>query len=68
MGVLLIALVFLGVTFAQKPEMNIDPGRHRNLAAAQHPVGEAMEKIEEARHANEDELGGHAKKGDKGAG
>jgi len=43
--------------------MNIDPGRHPNLAAAQHPVGEAKEKIEEARHANKHELGGQAEKG-----
>ncbi|HET6929893.1 MAG TPA: hypothetical protein VFI45_06200 [Candidatus Acidoferrum sp.] len=61
-GVLAIALIFIGVTFAQKPEMNIDPARHANLAAAQHHIGEAFEKIEEAQRANKDELGGHAEK------
>jgi F0F1-type ATP synthase membrane subunit b/b' len=61
-GVLAIALIFMGVTFAQKPEMNIDPARHSNLAAAQHHIGEAFEKIQEAQRANKDELGGHAEK------
>jgi hypothetical protein len=59
---LAIALVFMGVTFAQKPEMNIDPTRHANLAMAQHHISEAFEKIQEAQHANKDELGGHAEK------
>lgn len=61
-GVIAIALIFMGMTFAQKPEMNIDPARHANLAAAQHHIGEAVEKIEEAQRANKDELGGHAEK------
>jgi F0F1-type ATP synthase membrane subunit b/b' len=61
-GALAIALAFMGVTFAQKPEMNIDPARHANLAAAQHHIGEAFEKIQEAQRANKDELGGHAEK------
>jgi hypothetical protein len=47
-GALAIALVFMGVTFAQKPEMNIDPARHPNLAAAQHHIGEAMGDVKEA--------------------
>ncbi|HTB95234.1 MAG TPA: hypothetical protein VK728_20535 [Candidatus Sulfotelmatobacter sp.] len=59
---LAIALVFMGVTFAQKPVMNIDPGRHPNLAAAQHHIGEAFAKVQEAQQANKDELGGHAEK------
>ena len=61
-GVLAIALVFMGVTFAQKLEMNIDPAKHANLAAAQHHIGEAFEKIQEAQRMNKDELGGHAEK------
>ncbi len=59
---LAIALVFIGVTFAQKPVMNIDPARHPNLAAAQHHIGEAFAKVQEAQQANKDELGGHAEK------
>jgi hypothetical protein len=59
---LVIALVFMGATFAQHPEMNIDPARHPNLAAAQHHIGEAMEKVREAQKANKDEMGGHAEK------
>lgn len=59
---LAIALIFMGVTFAQRPEMNIDPARHANLAAAQHHIGEAFEKIQEAQRANKDELGGHAER------
>jgi F0F1-type ATP synthase membrane subunit b/b' len=61
-GVIALALVFMGVTFAQKPIMNIDPARHPNLAAAQHHIGEAMEKVRDAQRANKDELGGHAEK------
>ena len=54
-GVLAIALVFMGVTFAQKLEMNIDPAKHANLAAAQHHISEAFEKIQEAQRINRDE-------------
>jgi hypothetical protein len=64
-GVLTLALVFMGVTFAQRPETNIDPARHSNLAAAQHHIVEAFEKIEEAQRANKDELGGHAEKAEQ---
>ena len=59
---LAIALVFMGVTFAQRPAMDIDPARHPDLAAAQHHVNEAYLKTEEAQHANKDQLGGHAQK------
>jgi|HubBroStandDraft_6_1064221.scaffolds.fasta_scaffold2608011_1 F0F1-type ATP synthase membrane subunit b/b' len=61
-GVLAIALIFMGVTFAQKPEMNIDGAKHANLAAAQHHIGAAFESIQDAQRANKDELGGHAEK------
>lgn len=61
-AVLAIALIFIGVTYAQHPGENIDPARHPNLAAAQHHIGEAMEKVREAQKANKDELGGHAAK------
>jgi len=59
---LIVSLPFIGVTFAQRPETNIDPARHPNLAEAQHHILQAFEKIDEARHANKDQLGGHAEK------
>jgi hypothetical protein len=61
-GVLAIALVFMRVTFAQKLEMNIEPAKHANLAAAQHHIGEALEEIQETQRMNKDELGGDAEK------
>jgi F0F1-type ATP synthase membrane subunit b/b' len=59
---LAVCLMFIGVTFAQRPETNIDPARHANLAEAQHHILQAAEKIEAAQRANRDELGGHAEK------
>jgi hypothetical protein len=61
-GIIVLALVFMGVASAQHPETNIDPTRHPNLAAAQHHIVEAIEKTDEAQRANKDELGGHAEK------
>jgi hypothetical protein len=55
-------LAFIGVTFAQRPETNIDPARHPNLAEAQHHILQAFEKIDEAQRANKDQPGGHAEK------
>jgi hypothetical protein len=60
--VLVICLAFIGVSFAQRPETNIDPSKHANLAEAQHHILQAYEKIEEAQRANKDQLGGHAEK------
>jgi F0F1-type ATP synthase membrane subunit b/b' len=60
--VLVICLAFIGVTFAQRPETNIDPSKHANLAEAQHHILQAYEKIDEAQRANKDQLGGHAEK------
>ena len=57
---LLICLVFIGVTLAQRPEVNIDPARHPNLAEAQQHIAQAYEKIEAAQQANQNQLGGHA--------
>ena len=59
---LMVCLAFIGVTFAQRPETNIDPAHHPNLAEAQHHILQAFEKIDEAQHANKDRLGGHAEK------
>jgi F0F1-type ATP synthase membrane subunit b/b' len=59
---LAVSLAFIGVTFAQRPETDIDPARHPNLAEAQHHILQAAEKIDEAQKMNKDELGGHAEK------
>lgn len=61
-AVLVVAAMFIGVTFAQRPETNIDPSKHANLAEAQHHILQAFEKIDEAQRANKDQLGGHAEK------
>ena len=57
-----ICLALIGVGFAQRPETNIDPARHPNLAEAQHHILQAFEKIDEAQRTNNDQLGGHAEK------
>jgi F0F1-type ATP synthase membrane subunit b/b' len=59
---LVVCLALMGVTSAQRPETNIDPTRHANLAEAQHHILQAVEKIDEAQKMNKDELGGHAEK------
>jgi F0F1-type ATP synthase membrane subunit b/b' len=59
---LILCLAFIGVTFAQRPETNIDPNKHPNLAEAQHHILQAFEKIDEAQRGNKDQLGGHAEK------
>jgi hypothetical protein len=61
-GVVVVFLVLMGVTFAQRPDADIDPDRHPELAKAQHEMVRAYEHIEEAQRANGDELGGHATK------
>jgi len=52
----------MGVAYAQRPETDIDPSRHSNLAEAQRHVVEAYNKTVEAQKANKEELGGHAEK------
>jgi hypothetical protein len=59
---LAVGLILMGVAYAQRPETDIDPHRHSNLAEAQHHVVEAYNKTVEAQKSNNDELGGHAEK------
>jgi len=59
---LILCLAFIGVSFAQRPETNIDPNKNPNLAEAQHHILQAFEKIDEAQRSNKDQLGGHAEK------
>jgi hypothetical protein len=57
------ALLLVGtVATAQRPERNISPARHPNLAAAQRLSQEAWEKIVAAQQANEWDMKGHAQK------
>jgi F0F1-type ATP synthase membrane subunit b/b' len=60
--VLLVGLIFVGITVAQRPVTNVDAARHPNLAEAQHHMVEAYEKLEAAQKGYKDELGGHADK------
>jgi hypothetical protein len=59
---LAVGLILMGVAYAQRPETDIDPHKHSNLAAAQQHVVEAYNKTVEAQKSNNDELGGHAEK------
>jgi hypothetical protein len=61
-AVLCAALIGGGIAVAQKPERDINPQRHPNLAAAQELCVQAWLKVEEAQKANKDELGGHAQR------
>jgi len=66
--VLLVGALFLsvvGAAAAQRPQENVSPKRHPNLAAAQRLVEQAFNKISEAQRANEWDLGGHAEKAKK---
>lgn len=59
---LAFGLILMGVAYAQRPETDIDPHKHSNLAAAQQHVVEAYKKTVEAQKSNDDELGGHAER------
>ncbi len=60
---LALALLFTGGLLAQKkPERNVSPTRHPNLAAAQRHCAQAYERTVAAQKANEWDLGGHAQK------
>ncbi|HXX99399.1 MAG TPA: hypothetical protein VEI54_00670 [Candidatus Limnocylindrales bacterium] len=60
--VLVVGLTLIGVAVAQRPETDIDPHRHSNLAAAQRHIVEAYEKVKEAQRSNNDDLGGHGER------
>jgi hypothetical protein len=57
-----IALLSGGILLAQKPEKDINPHRHPNLAAAQRFCDQAFQKITAAQEANEFDMNGHAAK------
>lgn len=51
-----------GIVLAQRPERDISPLRHPNLAEAQRLCDQAFGKISEAQRANEWDMDGHAAK------
>jgi ABC-type Zn uptake system ZnuABC Zn-binding protein ZnuA len=59
---LVLGSILMTVAYAQRPETDIDPHRHSNLAEAQRHVVEAYNKTVEAQKSNKDELGGHAER------
>lgn len=60
LGLLGVSLVVAGSTIAQGPERNIDPHRHPILADAQRLCDEAFQRVSDAQHANDWDMGGHA--------
>jgi len=58
----LLLLLASFVLYAAKPERNVSPRRHPNLAAAQRLARQAFEKVSAAQRANEWDMGGHAAK------
>jgi hypothetical protein len=51
-----------GVALAQRPQRNVSPGRHPNIAAAQRFSQQAWQKVLAAQQANEWDMQGHAQK------
>ena len=61
LGLVLGGLLFVGgVSFGQNPVEDISPERHPNLAAAQHLIREAYDKISVAQKDNKYDMQGHA--------
>ena len=58
-----VSVIVLPVAMlAQKPVHNVSKAKHPNLAAAQHLVDQAFNKISAAQAANEWDMNGHAAK------
>ncbi len=55
-------IFFCSLTLAQDPVVDIDKGRHPNLAEAQRLVAEANRYIHEAQKDNRYDMKGHAEK------
>jgi hypothetical protein len=65
-GVLSASLVTGGYLIGQgAPAPDVDPNRHPNLAAAQRACDHAYAKLQEARHANDYDMQGHAKRAEQ---
>jgi F0F1-type ATP synthase membrane subunit b/b' len=61
-GLIAAVLLFSSLGIAQKPVQNVSGKKHPNLAAAQHLVDQAFQKITAAQQANEFDMAGHAQK------
>src|SRR5260370_24338704 len=57
-----LLLVIGGVALAQRPQRNVSPGWHPNIAAAQRLSQQAWQKIVAAQQANEWDMEGHAQR------
>jgi len=57
-----LLLLIGGVALAQRPQRNVSPGRHPNIAAAQRFSQQAWQKVLAAQQANEWDMQGHAQK------
>jgi hypothetical protein len=60
--VVALGLTLMGIAFAQRPETDINPNNHPNLAEAQNHVVQAYNKIVVAQKDTKQQLGGHAEK------
>jgi len=56
------AVLLCSITLAQDPVVDIDKGRHPNLAEAQRLVAEANRYIHEAQKDNHYDMKGHAER------
>ena len=56
------ALLLGGLVYAQRPGDDINRHRHPNLAAAQRLCEQAIQRVDQAQHANEFDMSGHAQK------
>jgi len=61
-GIVAATLFCGGILLAQKPERDINPHRHPNLAAEQKFCDQAFQKVTAAQEANEFDMNGHAAK------
>ena len=57
-----LLLVFGAAAVAQRPQRNVSPGRHPNLAAAQQLSQRAWQRVLDAQKANEWDMQGHSQK------
>jgi hypothetical protein len=57
-----LLLVLGAAAIAQRPEKDISPANHPNLAAAQDLSRRAWQRIVDAQRANEWDMDGHAQK------
>jgi F0F1-type ATP synthase membrane subunit b/b' len=62
MGLLFGSLAYAQNNSMKAPAENISSKKHPNLAAAQHHLDMAFEKVQAAQQANEFDLAGHAAK------